>query len=74
LNRAGTLGLLGWGRNTEDGGVEVWFEGDSEKQDTFLQWLYAGPPFASVGAVEWTTPTFWRVRKFFYKITKQIPC
>ena len=53
LNQALLLGLSGWVRNTEDGDVEVWSEGEAEKQDAFLEWLHKGPPRARVDAVDY---------------------
>ncbi|MDR2446218.1 MAG: acylphosphatase [Treponema sp.] len=48
---ARTLGLSGWVRNTADGDVEVWSEGDEKKQTVFLKWLRRGPPYAKVESV-----------------------
>ncbi|MDR0375540.1 MAG: acylphosphatase [Treponema sp.] len=48
---ARTLGLSGWVRNTIDGDVEVWSEGDEKKQDAFLKWLRRGHPYARVEGV-----------------------
>ena len=52
LNEALRLGLSGWVRNTEDGDVEVWSEGEADKQDAFLEWLRKGPSRARVDAVD----------------------
>jgi acylphosphatase len=52
------LGLGGWVRNGNDGGVEVLAQGDTAGVDAFLAWLRRGPPSAHVLAVEpeWLTP------------------
>jgi acylphosphatase len=49
---ARSLGLVGWVRNTPDGGVEVWAQGSSDACDKLTDWLWAGPPAAAVTAVE----------------------
>ncbi|MDR0583636.1 MAG: acylphosphatase [Treponema sp.] len=51
FNEARRLGLLGWVRNSPDGDVEIWAEGNAEKLDRFLQWLHRGPPGARVDRV-----------------------
>jgi acylphosphatase len=45
------LGLLGWVRNTPEGDVEVWAEGNREKLERLLVWLRRGPPGARVDRV-----------------------
>ncbi|HVH27178.1 MAG TPA: acylphosphatase [Vicinamibacterales bacterium] len=45
-------GILGWVRNTPDGGVEVSAEGDSEALDRFERTLRHGPPGARVERVD----------------------
>lgn len=49
--RAEQLGLTGWVRNTEDGSVEVWAEGEAEALERFLAWLHMGPSSARVDEV-----------------------
>lgn len=49
---ARSLGLVGWVRNLPDGRVEVWAQGDDEACDRLVDWLWAGPPAASVTGVE----------------------
>ena len=44
-------GLCGLVRNEADGSVYVEAEGDSEKIDTFVQWLKDGPSSADVDDV-----------------------
>ena len=51
LAEAQRLGLCGWVRNTEDGKVEVWAEGHSEKLAVFSGWLHRGPQSARVDSV-----------------------
>jgi acylphosphatase len=46
------LGVSGWVRNTPEGGVEVWAEGNREKLESFLAWLHRGPPGARVDRVK----------------------
>jgi acylphosphatase len=52
LERAKTLGLKGWVRNTQDGRVEAIFEGEKEKVEKILEWMRKGPPFARVDGLE----------------------
>lgn len=49
---ARSLGLDGWVRNTDDGSVEVFAQGDSGGVDALIEWLWAGPGAASVTGVE----------------------
>jgi acylphosphatase len=46
------LGLSGWVRNTPEGDVEVWAEGNREKLESLLAWLHRGPPGARVDRVK----------------------
>ena len=46
------LGLGGWVRNLEDGGVEAVFEGDESKVREMLEWCKKGPRFAEVSRVD----------------------
>jgi acylphosphatase len=46
------LGISGWVRNTRDGDVEVWAEGNRGKLERFLEWLRRGPPGARVDSVQ----------------------
>jgi acylphosphatase len=52
LEKAKTLGLKGWVRNTQDGRVEAIFEGEKEKVKKILEWVKSGPPLARVENVE----------------------
>jgi acylphosphatase len=49
---ARSLGLVGWVRNLSDGRVEVWAQGEPEACDQLVDWLWSGPPSASVTGVE----------------------
>ncbi|MDR0644772.1 MAG: acylphosphatase [Treponema sp.] len=61
LNKARSLKVFGWVRNTAEGGVEVWAEnGDT---DALLEWLYKGPPYAHVLSVDFS----FHEPKGFYK-------
>jgi acylphosphatase len=46
------LGLIGWVRNLPDGRVEVWAQGGHEPVERLVEWLWAGPPHATVTGVE----------------------
>lgn len=50
--QARRLGLHGWVRNLADGRVEVWAQGDEVALERFVQWLWEGPPRATVVGVE----------------------
>ena len=51
VERARTLGLAGWIRNTPDGRVEAEFEGGSKGVDQMVAWCHEGPPQADVQRV-----------------------
>jgi acylphosphatase len=51
-DRARSLGLGGWVRNTPDGGVEAVFEGDDERVESMVEWCRRGPAGARVEEVE----------------------
>jgi len=57
--KASSLGLTGWVRNTEDGGVEAVAEGDKKELEALISWCHKGPPAAKVFKVdvEWQTAT-----------------
>jgi acylphosphatase len=57
-DRARSLGLGGWVRNTPDGVVEAVFEGDKERIDSMLAWCERGPRGARVDDVDvtWAEP------------------
>jgi acylphosphatase len=56
--RARSLGLAGWVRNTTDGAVEAVFEGDRDRIDSIVAWCRRGPALAQVEdvTVEWEEP------------------
>lgn len=58
LRQARLLELCGWVRNTQDGEVEVWAQGEEEKLADFLEWLHRGPVYAEVVNVRciWQQP------------------
>lgn len=49
--RAERLGLTGWVRNTPEGDLEVWAEGDPQALEQFCDWLKVGPSAARVDEV-----------------------
>ena len=54
--RASSLGVVGWVRNTADGSVEAWFEGSSAAVEQLLGWVRAGgPPAAEVDDLDVST-------------------
>ena len=57
-DRARSLGLAGWVRNTGDGSVEAVFEGDRDRIESMLVWCRRGPSLAQVDTVDvdWETP------------------
>lgn len=44
--------LDGWVRNTTDGRVEVFLQGDEQAVNAMIDWLWTGPPYASVTGLE----------------------
>lgn len=50
--RAQELGLTGWVRNCRDGSVELVACGDTKNLEQFEAWLWQGPSYARVVAVE----------------------
>jgi acylphosphatase len=50
-DRARSLGIAGWIRNTPDGAVEAELEGPSDRLEPFLAWLRRGPRGARVDRV-----------------------
>ncbi len=59
VRQARSLGLQGWVRNDESGGVQVVAEGERDRLETFLSWLRKGPPGAYVRDVQvtWEPPS-----------------
>ncbi len=50
--KAKSLGLKGWVKNTDDGRVEVLVEGEKEKIEKLIEHLKKGPMLAKVEAVD----------------------
>ena len=46
--KAEQLGVNGWVRNTSDGRVEAFFEGDEKKVNKLIEWCRHGPNLAEV--------------------------
>lgn len=46
------LGLRGWVRNRNDGGVELCAEGERTQLDALVEWCRKGPAFARVDAID----------------------
>ena len=42
------LGVSGWVRNTKDGDVEIFMQGQDQEVDQLLEWCHHGPPGARV--------------------------
>ena len=57
-DRARSLGVSGWVRNTPDGSVEAVFEGERDRIESLLVWCRRGPSLARVEdvRVEWSEP------------------
>lgn len=56
---ANSLGLTGWIRNVQDGSVEVMACGERSQVEAFINWLWQGPPMASVDNVD-SSETDWQ--------------
>jgi acylphosphatase len=52
------LGLRGWVRNTDDGGVLLEAQGPADRLDALVAWCWQGPPAARVDGVvvTWLEP------------------
>lgn len=57
LKEAQRLGVDGWVRNTADGDVEIFMQGEDEAVARLLSWCYQGPPCARVLNVQLDTAT-----------------
>jgi acylphosphatase len=51
-DRAVALGVSGWVRNLADGSVEVVAAGEPDAIAALVEWLWDGPPAASVSGVD----------------------
>ena len=52
FKKAKSFNLLGWVKNTKDGGVEVEIEGGKENIEKLINWMRKGPMFSKVENVE----------------------
>jgi acylphosphatase len=50
--RAMSLGVAGWVRNTWDGAVEAIFEGEDDRVESLIAWCRRGPAGARVDGVD----------------------
>ncbi|MFZ6053002.1 acylphosphatase [Halocola ammonii] len=50
--KAQSLDLKGWVKNLDDGRVQAWAEGESEKLRQLEKWLHKGPDRAEVDLVK----------------------
>jgi len=50
--KAESLGINGWVRNTYDGCVEAVFEGEESLVDEMISWCRQGPPMAHVENID----------------------
>jgi acylphosphatase len=57
-DEAARLGLTGWVRNTDDGGVLLEAQGPADRVDALVTWCWKGPPAARVDdvVVTWLEP------------------
>jgi acylphosphatase len=58
LYQAQNLGITGWVRNTYDGKVEAFFEGDEKAVDEMLKWCQSGPSMAFVSNIDMQRRTY----------------
>jgi acylphosphatase len=52
VDKARELHIAGWVRNSQDGSVEVYIQGEDAAVSEMLRWLHRGPPSARVSEVE----------------------
>jgi len=52
------LGIAGWVRNMDDGGVEIWAEGPQDRLQQFIQAIRRGPTHSRVTQLDltWEVP------------------
>jgi acylphosphatase len=50
--KADELKLTGWVKNTEEGNVELFAQGNENKIEALIQWCHQGSPKAEVESVE----------------------
>ena len=51
VEQAHRLGVAGWVRNLDNGGVEAVLEGPPDAVDALVAWCRSGPPWARVSRV-----------------------
>ena len=49
---ANQLEIKGWVRNTPDGAVEAYIQGEDSSVEKMLSWCYQGPPGARVDRID----------------------
>ena len=49
---ASSRGVAGWVRNSADGSVQAWFEGDDDAVASMVEWCRSGPSRADVDSVD----------------------
>lgn len=52
VHRAREIGVTGWVRNEDDGGVQVYAVGTEDQLDRLAGYLHAGPPLSEVRSVD----------------------
>ena len=52
MEKARSLGVVGWVKNRDDGSVEIVAEGERAKLEELLEWARQGPPDARVEEVD----------------------
>ena len=63
--QAQKLGLVGWVKNSQDGGVQAYACGDIEAMRQFESWLDKGPPQSVVTEVSASDATVEELSDFF---------
>ena len=65
--KAESLGIKGWVRNTDEGCVEAVFEGEDEIVDEMISWCRRGPPMSHVKNVDIKTQNLSNLEGFEIK-------
>ena len=63
-DHATSLGLSGYVRNTEDGGVEAVFEGDEDKINKMIEICKKGPKYSQIKNMQIKPETFQGFKDF----------